>query len=167
MDNEESPKGPSDKVSDPKGPCTANGEGPEGQGLRPEGSFYSEWRERPGGPVVRSQARRTLLQPMRGPRGALVARSYSHVLFFIFHDTYATCIMPLTVLFVVSVMRPPPVHGGQCCVNPHWDSRSVLNPHCGQLNAPRGGGDGTAPGGRGRSTIHPEPGRTTVDKNTR
>ena len=74
MVTEEGLKRPSGKVSGPKGPCAANGVGPpEGQGLRPEGSFYSQWRERPGGPVVRSQAPRAHLQPMeraqRGPSG--------------------------------------------------------------------------------------------------
>ena len=73
---ERAQRGPSGKVSGPKGPCEPN-----------EGA--------PSGSLARSQA---LLQPMRGLRGALVARSYSHVCFFIFHYTYATFIMPFTVL---------------------------------------------------------------------
>ena len=67
------------------------------QGLEPEGPFYNQWRGH-------REAQWQGLSPfttneMRGPREALVARSYSHVFFFwIFHYTYATFIMPFTVL---------------------------------------------------------------------
>ena len=68
-------RGPSGKVSGPKGPCEPNGEGPEGPSNKVSGPFTTNERAQ------------------RGPCGKVL-----FACFFIFHYTYAIFIMPFTVL---------------------------------------------------------------------